>query len=212
MVLEQRQRDGILPEFPIFGDIRKFDGRPWRGMADIVAGGVPCQNVSVAGDGKGVENGEHSRLWAEMARVVREVRPRYVFVENSPALTTRGLDKILGDLAAMGFDAEWGVFSAISCGAPHERERMFIMAYASGEQLKGPESWSIDIGASKIWPESDEECIEAFENYWQEDQSKIARMVDGMANRMDMLKAIGNGQVPVVVAYAWRLLMERAHA
>src|SRR5262245_66198037 len=103
-VLRQRQRDGHLEPFPIWDDIRTFDGRPWRGHVDVVSGGFPCQDISIAGKGDGLD-GARSGLWREMARVVREVRPSIVFVENSPMLTARGLGIVLGDLAALGFDA-----------------------------------------------------------------------------------------------------------
>jgi DNA (cytosine-5)-methyltransferase 1 len=127
-VLLQRQRDGILPKFPIWDDIKTFDGKPWRGKVDIIAGGFPCQDISSAGKGAGIE-GERSGLWGEMARVVREVRPRFVFVENSPMLTSRGLHRVLGDLAEMGYDARWGVLGADDTGAPHRRKRIWILAY-----------------------------------------------------------------------------------
>jgi len=126
-VLLQRQRDGMLPRFPIWDDVRTFDGKPWRGRVDIVAGGFPCQDISVAGKGAGIE-GERSGMWVEMARIIDEVRPRFVFVENSPALTARGLGRVLGDLASMGFDARWGVLGAHHAGAPHKRDRIWILA------------------------------------------------------------------------------------
>ncbi len=127
-VLLQRQRDGIFPRFPVWDDVRTFDGRPWRGRVEIVSGGFPCTDISPAGKGAGID-GEHSGLWREMARIVREVRPRYVFVENSPALITRGLGKVLGDLAALGYDCRWTCLSAADCGAPHKRDRIWILAY-----------------------------------------------------------------------------------
>lgn len=117
-VLLQRQNDGILPPFPIWDDVRTFDGKPWRGTVDVVSGGFPCQDISAAGTGEGLEGGR-SGLWTEMARIISEVRPRYVFVENSPILTSRGLGRVLGDLAEMGFDARWGVLGAYHAGAPH---------------------------------------------------------------------------------------------
>jgi site-specific DNA-cytosine methylase len=126
-VLLQRQRDGILPRFPIWDDITTFDGNPWRGRVDVVCGGFPCQDISAAGKGAGI-TGARSGLWGEMARVIREVRPRFVFVENSPMLTSRGLGTVLGDLAAMGFDARWCVLGACDAGAPHKRERIWICA------------------------------------------------------------------------------------
>ena len=133
-VLLARQNDGLLPPFPVWDDIRTFDGRPWRGIVDVVSGGFPCQDISVAGTGAGID-GERSGLWAEMARIIREVQPRFAFVENSPALTSRGLGRVLGDLAEMGFDAEWGVLgaddAAFSAGNPqvyHGRRRLWIVA------------------------------------------------------------------------------------
>lgn len=106
-VLAQRQNDGILAPFPIWSQIESFDGKPWRGIVDVVSGGFPCQDISVAGKGAGI-TGDRSGLWSEMARIIGEVRPRFAFIENSPALVNRGLDRVLADLAEMGFDAEWG--------------------------------------------------------------------------------------------------------
>ena len=132
-VLLARQRDGILQPFPIWDDVRTFNGKPWRGRVDIVSGGFPCQDISCAGKGAGID-GERSGLWSEFARIIREVRPRFVFIENSPALVVRGLDRVLADLAAMGLDAEWGVISAADVGAPHLRERIWIVANARGRR------------------------------------------------------------------------------
>jgi DNA (cytosine-5)-methyltransferase 1 len=115
-VLAARQNEGFLPPFPIWDDVQTFDGRPWRGLVDVVSGGFPCQDISSAGKGAGI-TGEWSGMWKHMARIIGEVRPRYVLVENSPILTSRGLDVVLGDLAAMGYDAEWGVLGARhTCG------------------------------------------------------------------------------------------------
>jgi DNA (cytosine-5)-methyltransferase 1 len=126
-VLVARQNDGCLPPFPIWDDVQTFDGRSWRGRIDVVSGGFPCQDISAAGRGAGIE-GERSGMWAHMARIIGEVRPRFAFVENSPMLTSRGLGRVLGDLAAMGYDARWGVLGAIDAGAPHKRERIWIVA------------------------------------------------------------------------------------
>lgn len=128
-ILCQRQNDGFLPAFPVWDDVRTFAGRPWRGIVDVVSGGFPCQDISAAGTGAGLD-GERSGLWVEMARIIGEVRPGFCFVENSPVLTSRGLGRVLGDLAALGYDAEWGVLGAADVGAPHQRDRIWIMAYA----------------------------------------------------------------------------------
>lgn len=141
-VLLARQADGTFPHFPIWDDVRTFDGRPWRGIVDVVSGGFPCQDISVAGSGAGLD-GERSGLWSEMARIIGEVQPRYAFIENSPALVTRGLDRVLCDLAAMGFDARWGVVSAADVGAFHRRERIWILAHANdSRQRSDSRDWS----------------------------------------------------------------------
>jgi DNA (cytosine-5)-methyltransferase 1 len=128
-VLIARQNEGFLPPFPIWDDVQTFDGRPWRGIVDVVSGGFPCQDISSAkGPGaKGIK-GERSGMWVHMARILGEVRPRYALVENSPNLTFRGLDVVLADLAALGYDAAWGVYSAADVGARHIRERIWIVA------------------------------------------------------------------------------------
>lgn len=126
-VLAQRQRDGMLEPFPIWDDIRTFDGRPWAGCIDVVSGGFPCQDISSAGSRRGLD-GDRSGLWFEMLRVIGEVRPAYVFAENSPDLRTRGLDVVLQGLAELGFACTWGVLGAWHVGAPHRRNRMWIVA------------------------------------------------------------------------------------
>ena len=138
-VLLQRQLDGVLPAFPIWDDITTFRSDNTessamfdcaRGIRDrlVVCGGFPCQDISAAGKGAGID-GERSGLWCEMARVVREVRPRFVFVENSPLLVRRGLAVVLSDLAEMGFDATWGVLGAHYVGAPHKRDRIWLLGW-----------------------------------------------------------------------------------
>jgi len=135
-VLAARQNDGLLPPFPVWDDVQTFDGRPWRGLVDVVSGGFPCQDISVAGKGAGI-TGERSGMWRHMARIVGEIRPRYVFVENSPALITRGLGVVLSDLAALGYDCKWTVLGAADVGAPHQRDRFWLVADAcSGRRSK----------------------------------------------------------------------------
>jgi DNA (cytosine-5)-methyltransferase 1 len=136
-VLCARQNDGLLAPFPIWDDVCSFDGKPWRGIVDVVSGGFPCQDISSAGKGAGID-GEQSGMWREMARIIHEVQPQFVFVENSPMLTSRGLGRVLGDLASMGFDARWGVLGAADVGAKHQRDRIWIVAHAPPPSLKWP--------------------------------------------------------------------------
>ena len=126
-VLCARQNDGLFPPFPIWDDVQTFDGNPWRGIVDVVSGGFPCQDISAAGKGAGID-GKRSGMWHHMARVLGEVRPRYVFVENSPMLVTRGLERVLGDLTALGYDTKWTVMGAANVGANHKRDRIWIVA------------------------------------------------------------------------------------
>ncbi|WP_201353837.1 DNA cytosine methyltransferase [Hydrogenimonas urashimensis] len=196
-VLVARQNDGTFDPFPIWDDVRTFDGRPWRGIVDVVSGGFPCQDISIAGKGKGLE-GERSGLWSEMARIIGEVRPRYVFVENSPMLVSRGLDRVLADLAALRLNAVWGVVGADDAGASHRRKRLWILAYADGmrelQQTERRDEQRDWVGDCRRWPP----------------EPGVGRVVDGLAHRTHRLKALGNGQVPRVVAMAWRILMREA--
>lgn len=277
-VLLQRQRDGMLPKFPIWDDVRTFDGKPWRGKIDIICGGFPCQDISCAGKGAGID-GERSGLWSEFARIISEVRPRYAFVENSPMLAVRGLGRVLGDLSEIGYDARWCVMGADDVGAPHVRKRMWILAYTRygcGERnlrIKGerlceqdaetfgiPDSDSIvrpseisnDVAdANSVRKLQSQGIVEKFggrishsgENmanskmsrqqsrtlgqgqvqswrgctWWNRDpadedgafESGMGRVADGVADRVDRLKAIGNGQVPLVAARAFVELKRR---
>jgi len=232
-VLVARQNDGTFPPFPIWDDVRTFDGRPWRGIVDVVSGGFPCQDISVAGTGKGID-GERSGLWSEMARIVGEVRPRYVFVENSPLLVRRGLDRVLGDLAEMGFDAVWGVVGADDAGAPHRRKRLWILAYTDGvRELQSTESRDekrdrscncrqdvADAGGMRCERMAQEYETGTYKRqtglrcrtrspYLAEEwppEPGVGRVVDGMAYRAHRIRALGNGQVPRVAALAWRVL------
>lgn len=209
-VLLQRQRDGILPKFPIWDDVQTFDGTPWRGKVDVVCGGFPCQDISAAGKGEGI-NGARSGLWSEFSRIIGEIRPGFVFVENSPLLVSRGLDRVLCDLAALGYDATWGVVGAHHAGAPHKRERLWIYSYANGIRLethnnkdqlrdqtykKRNSGRSFKMGSEAIWPKP------------YPSGAKPMGIYDGMADDVGRIKAAGNGQVPAVAALAWRILSQ----
>jgi DNA (cytosine-5)-methyltransferase 1 len=119
------------PEVQKHEDVRTF---PPKGdyAVDLICGGFPCQDISVAGKGAGLA-GARSGLWHEFARIIGELRPRYVVVENVAALLTRGMGTVLGDLSTLGYDAEWHVIPASAVGAPHRRERVWIVAYANDQ-------------------------------------------------------------------------------
>lgn len=226
-VLLARQNDGVLPPFPVWDDVRTFDGRPWRGVVDVISGGFPCQDISSAGKGAGID-GARSGLWREMARIVGEVRPRFVFVENSPLLVSRGLAVVIGDLAALGYDARWMCLSAGECGANHERDRLWIVAsntYCNGEsdrtvndEAQGMPGICAGNDANPDLPQREgrslpirvqQEYAYPGDSLWWKDKPDIHRVDDGMADWMDRLKAIGNGQVPRVAAAAFNILSSR---
>jgi len=196
-VIRQRIEDGLLDCAPIFGDIREFNreyAKEYKGMVDLITGGFPCQDISCAGKGKGIE-GERSGLWSEMAKVVCQIRPKYVFVENSPMLTIRGLGVVLKDLAEMGFDAKWGCISASQIKATHKRNRIWIVAYSK----------NIYGLRSKKKKRNNFQEFRRFESR-SKIESNLGRIYDGMAFDVDRLKAIGNGQVSRVAATAWEIL------
>lgn len=210
------------------------------GIVDVVSGGFPCQDISAAGSGAGIE-GKRSGMWKEMARIIGEIRPKYAFVENSPMLTSRGLGTVLADLASMGFDAEWGVFSAAQVGAPHLRKRIWIVAKRNqffSHSMHNRDGWRKQQQKSvekKIESISNTTSIRlqgqgkfkqpinstqtrngeaaqlkygSSSNFWAVEPN-VGRVADGVADRVDRLKAIGNGQVPLCAATAWKLLKER---
>jgi DNA (cytosine-5)-methyltransferase 1 len=214
-VLLRRQHDGLLPVFPIWDDVRTFDGRPWRGLVDVITAGFPCQPFSVAGQRRG--SNDERNLWPETIRVIRAVRPRYAFLENVPGLLTwnggRYFGRIFGDLAESGFDAEWTVLGASDIGAPHYRKRLWILAYTrcGSPQENKPLRFSERLDTTDSRSRS---CDRLFEQPWRidpadEPQSSMGRVAHGVAYRVDRLRALGNGQVPLVAATAWQILMGR---
>lgn len=226
-ILAQRQNDEALPTFPIWSDVCSFDGRPWRGLVDVVSGGFPCQDISAAGNGDGID-GARSGLWREMARIVGEVRPRFVYVENSPLLVGRGLAVVLGDLAEMGYDAQWCIVSASDCGAPHQRERCWVVAHDNGTWQSQPAGQQQErrLGSERSSQTLADTCKARLQVPRQKPHGKdgqqirrvstssgrwptepgVGRMADGVAFRLDRIKALGNGQVPRVAATAFSLL------
>jgi DNA (cytosine-5)-methyltransferase 1 len=206
-VLLQRQRDGILPMFPIWDDVRTFDGKPWRGKVDVLCGGFPCQDISVGNQNAEGIYGARSGLWREMARIIREVRPRFALVENSPALVIRGLGRVLGDLAEMGMDARWGVLGVGDAGGLHQRNRIWIFASAHNQQERvqrfKPKAISKQPGFS--WCKNVRR-LEDLRRRSDIPSPQLCRSHNGVASYVDRISAIGNGQVPAVVKLAWETL------
>ena len=193
-VLLRRQRDGMLPLFPIWDDIQTFTGDPWRGYVDVVTAGFPCQPYSAAKHGRGNE----ASLWKETYQVITTVVPKFVFLENVPGVS-RDLSGIRNDLQAMGYCVHSPAKIAAACvGAPHIRERVWVFAHAYGH---GEPACAVYDETPRVPPLA--------RVAWWTDWAAFPPLmgdVDGLAHRMDRLRAIGNGQVPGVVEAAWRLL------
>lgn len=203
-ILLDRQRDGVIEQFPIWDDVRTFDGEQWRGKIDVITAGFPCQDISICGKGAGIE-GERSGLWFETARIIRQVRPGVALLENSPMLLIRGFERVLADLAGMGMYARWGVFRASSIGAAHHRSRIYVLAYADRkflESLDIPQPPFIDTKKSRRRQSA--RAVDAA--LPAHDYASMPRDFDDVARGMDGLKATGNGWVPIVAARAFSTL------
>jgi DNA (cytosine-5)-methyltransferase 1 len=162
---------------------------------DVICGGFPCQGISVAGKGAGLED-ERSGLWSEYARIIGEVRPRYVIVENVAALLGRGLERVLGDLAALGFDAEWHCIPASAVGAPHRRDRIWIVANANGARLSQRQEYQLLV-----------QCETAVRSDWWLSEPDVGRVAHGIPARVDRLRSLGNAVVPQIPEIIGRAIM-----
>lgn len=237
-VLAARITDGLIPSAPIFGDVREFvqsgAAEQYRGFADVVSAGFPCQPFSNAGNQLGADDPRN--MWPATADVIRAVRPAHVILENVPGLLTCGYaGTVIGDLAKLGYVGQWGCISASSQGARHRRLRWWVVAHANNEwserwkQQQESCTGTGDVAnAAKIkdcsysehagsWQHSRPKrkprgsCVCGRIQAWPGDpadipESGLGRVVDGLAPQVDRIGACGNGQVPRVVAAAWELL------
>jgi DNA (cytosine-5)-methyltransferase 1 len=186
------------PDVPKYGDIRLLSGDDIE-RVDLIAGGFPCQPVSLAG--KRRAQSDDRWLWPEFARIIREIRPRCALLENVPGLLTSGMGDVLGDLASLGYDAEWSVLSACALGAPHTRERVFVVAYTSGIRWDGRRS----IGESAALLETGG-CSSEHGGAWATN-ARPAGVGYGVPNRVDRLRGGGNAVVPQVAEWIGRRLL-----
>jgi len=184
------------PEVKRYRDIREV-GAATLAPVDLICGGFPCQDISIAGSGAGMD-GQHSSLWNEFARVVGELRPKFVLVENSSALIFRGLDRILGGMADLGYDSEWEGIPAAAVGAPHLRARIWILSYSAGfgNGLQNEAILSRGHGA--------------LHSSWWASEPDVGRVADGVPARVDRLRCLGNAVVPQVVEWIGRRIVEGA--
>lgn len=180
------------PGVPIYEDARAVG--PELAPVDLLAAGFPCPDFSVLGRRAGL-GGAGDNLWLEVARVVRQLRPRFVLVENVPSLLVRGMDTVLGDLAASGYDAEWDCFPAAAFGAPHLRARLWLLAYPAGFGDGLPEG-RVYAG----WQG-------ALNSYRWASEPGVRRVDDGGADRVDRLRMLGNGVVAPIAEWIGRRIL-----
>lgn len=202
------------PKVPCYDDVCEIGAHNVKSV-DILAGGFPCQDIATAGKGAGLA-GARSGLWREFARLIGELRPSYVIVENVPALRRRGLHKVLQDLDACGYDAEWDGISAAAVGAPHLRDRLWIVAYTNAGGRNGRPRQIKEAGGGKqpadrgcaAYPDTDSGALrpwrvgggaaQAGGSGWWSVEPPMGRVAYGVPNRLDQLTALGNALVPQI--------------
>jgi DNA (cytosine-5)-methyltransferase 1 len=215
-----------LIKAPIWDDIRTMSRSSLPREIDIIYGGFPCQDISIAGHGKGLE-GERSGLFFEILRLAKEIKPKFLFLENVPAITSRGGLRVVREIASLGYDCRWCVISAASVGALHKRERWFLLAHSNSSRLE--EQRNGTVGNGKKQPRftdsysnvshsrcnhegSEEESKWASKDstrcsgFWEIEPS-VGRLANGISNRVDRLRALGNAVVPLQAREAFKILM-----
>ena len=234
-VLKARIRDRLLDDAPIWDDVRTFDGAPWRGSVDIITAGFPCQPFSAAGKRRAGDD-ERNR-WPDTIRIIREVEPEWVFLENVPALLwgSHGyFGQIQKDLAESGFNDRWDCIPASAVGANHQRDRLWVVAHAarnvfvgqgasdqdarlgpasSGQGQPGASAYTQQMAypdkGGRGWDTRRQAGQESENGRWWAAEPGLGRVANGVADRVDRIRASGQGQVPAVVAAVWRLLAAR---
>ena len=193
-----------FPKVPCHDDIRTFTAYP--GQYDVITGGFPCQDISVAGRREGITDQSRSGLFYELIRVIRLVRPKFVVMENVAAILNNGLDIVLGELSEAGYDAEWSIISASSLGAAHRRSRWWCVATVTNSNSEGLQRKILSKMESGIWSAKHTRRLDP---NWRSYVSKpiLPRGSYGLSNRVDRTKALGNSIVPAVAA----IPLQRVH-
>jgi len=202
-VLLSRMHNGELAKAPIWDNITTLQGS-FLPKIDIIYGGFPCQDISIAGLGKGLE-GQRSGLFFEIVRLAKEIKPKFIFLENVPAITSRGGLQVIKEIASLGYDCRWCIISAQSVGAMHKRERWFLLANSTSKSSDGytigeEETHSLSSYSSLNWPFESRE-------HWQKTVSEMGKCSDGLPYHVDRLRALGNSVVPQQVKQAFKILI-----
>ncbi len=207
-VILSRIYDGVLPAAPIWDDVKTLTASHLPSI-DMVYGGFPCQDISLMGTKEGLE-GERSKLFFEISRLVGELRPRFVFLENVPAITLRGLDRICLEFASLGYDCRWTVVSAAAIGACHIRERWFLLANANRMRLRQECGKEIQVelqSTGKILANHPRGQRGIAESSARSLKPRVVRTGDGISNKVDRAHALGNAVVPIQAKEAFKKLM-----
>ena len=228
-VLRERAADGWFPGLRVHeGDVSLFNPSEYAGSVDCIHAGFPCQDISVAGKQAGVSEGTRSGLYREILRIAGVVRPKQLFLENVSAILSNGLGTVLGDLAALGYDCRWLCIRASDVGAPHHRDRWFLLANANGENRGASgmgqntradwrdessgicevlaDTYSAQRQRNERAERSKPEYSDISSPGWWEIEPYVGRVADGIPHRVHQLKGLGNAQVPLQAATAYRLL------
>lgn len=191
------------PEVPKHDDIRTFEPT----AVDVVCGGFPCQDVSSSGKRAGLD-GERSGLFYEFSRIIRTIRPRFVVMENVAGLIVRGMPRVCGELAKIGYGAEWHCIPAADFGLPQGRDRVWIVAYADGWRCEASEERD-STGAFFVSRPDDDGLVEA-QRRARDVAPGVCRVADRVPSGMDRVRCCGNAVVPQVAEWIGRRLMEFA--
>jgi len=179
---------------------------------DIISGGFPCQDISVAGKMEGIK-GERSGLWSEMWRIIRDIRPKYVIIENSPALLIRGFEQVLCDLSKIGYDAEWQSISNIAFGYPHKRERLYAIAYANEKRLQS--DICTNRGFESIfrkWTPNQNDGYTLSKRIHEIGPSEVIRNGNGFQSWTHRVGSVGNSVNPTIAQYLFECVKKHAAA
>jgi DNA (cytosine-5)-methyltransferase 1 len=203
------------PSVPCYPDVRELTADRLRTdviAVDVICGGFPCQDISEAGKLGGIE-AERSGLWSEYARLIREVRPSIVIVENVADLIIRGIGRVLGDLAALGFDAWWSCLRASDLGAPHIRDRIWIVAYPKGDQTRATQASNCHREFETTRAHQGSQTGGRPRDFGGKDwhpEPRICRVDDGLRSSVDQVGALGNAVVPQITEIIGRAIMNQS--
>ncbi len=204
-VLLSRQQSGELPLAPIWGDVTSLSASMLPEI-DIISGGFPCQDISAAGIGTGL-GGERSSLFFEIVRLAKESKAKFIFLENVPAIRTRGLLEVIRALADIGYDCRWTCVSAAEVGAVHIRKRWFLLAHANGERLREEQREKLTPSKRPMEPNSEGSTRSSSRPSRGALKPRVDRTGDGLSFCVDRNSCLGNSVVPIQAKEAFKKLI-----